>query len=48
MAITKQEAVKALQTRDLLYVAYAHATKMPYVICDEESFNDQAWIFSTE
>ena len=48
MAITKQEAVKALQTRDLLYVAYAHATKMPYVICDEESFNDQAWIFATE
>lgn len=48
MGISKEEAVKALQTRDKLYVAYAQATKLPYVTCDEETFNDQAWIFATE
>ena len=29
-------------------MAYSQATKLPYVKCDEETFNDQAWIFSTE
>lgn len=48
MGISKEEAVKALQTRDKVYVAYAQATKLPYVTCDEETFNDQAWIFATE
>lgn len=48
MAISKQEAVKELQNRERVYVAYSQATKLPYVTCDEESFNDQAWIFSTE
>ena len=27
---------------------YSQATKLPYVKCDEETYNDQAWIFSTE
>lgn len=48
MAISKQDAVKELQNRDMVFVAYSQATKLPYVTCDEESFNDQAWIFSTE
>lgn len=48
MPITKQEAARQLQTREFLYVAYSHATKLPYVTCDEETFNDQAWVFSTE
>lgn len=48
MGISKEEAVKALQTRDRVFVAYAQATKLPYVTCDEETYNDQAWIFATE
>lgn len=48
MGISKEEAIKELQTRDAVYVAYAQATKLPYVKCDEETYNDQAWIFSTE
>lgn len=48
MGITIQEAVKELQTREHFFVAYSQATKLPYVICDEESYNDQAWIFATE
>ena len=48
MGISEQDAIKELQTRDIIFVAYSQATKLPYVICDEESFNDQVWIFATE
>ena len=48
MAISKEDAIKELQNRDMVYVAYSQFTKLPYVKCDEETFNDQAWIFSTE
>ena len=44
MGITEQEAIKELQTRDEIFVAYSQATKLPYVICDQESFNDQVWV----
>ena len=48
MGISEQDAIKELQTRETLFVAYSQATKLPYVICDEESFNDQVWVFATE
>ena len=48
MAISEQDAIKELQTREHIFVAYSQATKLPYVICDEESFNDQVWVFATE
>ena len=41
MGISKEEAIKELQTREMVYVAYSQATKLPYVKCDEESYNDQ-------
>ena len=44
----KADAVKELQNRDVVFVAYSQATKLPYVTCDEETFNDQARIFATE
>ena len=31
MGISKEEAIKELQTRETVYVAYAQATKLPYV-----------------
>lgn len=43
-----EEAVKQLQTREHYFVAYSQATRLPFVTCDEESFNDQAWVFATE
>ena len=46
--ISKEEAIKELQNRETVFVAYSQATKLPYVKCDEETYNDQAWIFSTE
>ncbi len=48
MAITQARALTALRTKERLFCAYSGATKMPYVTCDPESFNDQVWIFSTE
>lgn len=48
MGISKAEAIRALQTRENFFVAYSMTTNLPYVICDEESFNDQVWIFATE
>ena len=48
MEISKQQAVKELQTREAFYVAYSQYTKLPYVVCDEETYNDQVWVFATE
>lgn len=44
----KQEVIKYLQTAEKFYAAFCRYTQSPFVTCDEESFNDQAWIFSTE
>ena len=46
MGISKEQAVKELQNRDFVFVAYSQATRLPYVTCDEETYNDQAWVFS--
>ena len=46
--MTQEEAIKALRSNPALYVAYSRATNMPFVTCDEESFNDQAWVFARE
>lgn len=48
MGISKAEAIRALQTRDCFFAAYSAVTRLPFVSCDEESFNDQAWVFATE
>ncbi|MCF0132523.1 MAG: SseB family protein [Blautia sp.] len=48
MGISKQEAIRKLQTKESYFVAYSQYTKMPYVVCDEESFNDQVHVFATE
>lgn len=48
MGMSIEEAVKQLQTRENFFVAYSQGTKLPFVTCDEESYNDQAWVFATE
>lgn len=48
MAKDRAEIIKELQTREFVFVAYSQATKLPYVTCSEETFNDQAWIFASE
>lgn len=48
MALIREEAVKALQTNNQLFVAYCQYTSLPLVTCDPETYDDQAHIFATE
>lgn len=48
MAISVEEAVKELQAREIVFVAYAQTTRLPYVTCGEETYNDQVWFFADE
>lgn len=40
--------IKKMQHLEKTYVIFGQATKMPFITCDEESFNDQIWVFTTE
>lgn len=44
----KQTAAKQLLQAGAFFVAYAQATNMPYVTCDEESFDDEVHFFAAE
>ena len=48
MGISVEDAVKELQARETVFVAYSQVTKLPYVTCGEESYNDQVWLFAEE
>ena len=48
MGISVEDAVKELQARETVFVAYSQATKLPYVTCGEETYNDQVWLFAEE
>lgn len=43
MGMSVVDAVKEIQARDSIFVAYSQVTKLPYVTCAEETYNDQAW-----
>lgn len=48
MGMSVVDAVKEIQARETIFVAYSQATKLPYVTCAEETYNDQAWFFAEE
>lgn len=48
MGISVVDAVKELQARENVFVAFSQATKLPYVTCAEETYNDQVWFFAKE
>lgn len=48
MGISVEEAVSELKGREDIYVLYSQVTKLPYVTCGEETYNDQAWFFAEE
>lgn len=41
-----KKKVQELQQLEQMYVLYSQMTKMPFVTCDPESFNDQVWVFT--
>ena len=40
----RKELIRKIQTLGEVYTILSRATRLPYVICDPESFNDQVWI----
>lgn len=48
MGMSVVDAVKEIQARETIFVAYSQVTKLPYVTCAEETYNDQAWFFAEE
>ena len=43
--VTKQETFAALRNPGELYVIMSAATKMPFVKCDEETFDDEIFLY---
>ena len=48
MAVDKSFLIKKIQKKTSMIVAYCAYTSMPFVVCDEETFNDQVYIFENE
>lgn len=48
MAVDQRFVIQKLQKMEEWLVLYSGATRMPYVVCDEETYNDQIFIFSSE
>ena len=48
MTVDQVFIIKKLQNLDEMLVAYSAVTRMPFAICDDESFNDQVWIFTDQ
>lgn len=44
----KQQLLSSLRNAERLYVFMSMCTKMPYVICDEETFDDEVLLYYTE
>jgi len=48
MAIDNRFMIKRLQGLETMFVSFAQTTRMPYVECDEETFDDQVYLFAEE
>lgn len=48
MDINKLKLLERLQKSDAIYVLISRYTKMPYVVCDAETFDDEVFLFFGE
>lgn len=48
MAVDNTFIIKKIQKLDGLYTVFSPLTRLPYVECDEETFDDQIYIFGNE
>ena len=48
MAVDYRLVIKELQGLENFYVFFAQTTRMPYVECDQETFDDQVYLFKEE
>ena len=43
--VTKQETLAALRNPGELYVVMSGATRLPFVFCDEETYDDEVFLY---
>ena len=43
--VTKKETLAALRRPGELYAVMSQATKLPFVVCDEETFDDEVFLY---
>ncbi|MCI6043827.1 SseB family protein [bacterium] len=48
MTVDQVFVIRKLQNLEEMYVVYSAVTRMPFATCDEETFNDQVWIFTDQ
>lgn len=47
-AVTKKETLEALRSPGELYVIMSKATKLPFISCDQETYDDQIFLYYRE
>lgn len=45
MSGLKEKTLIQLQKQDVVYVIYSKCTRMPFVFCDPESYDDEIFVF---
>ena len=48
MSVNKNEVLVQLRQRENVYVMYSKCTRMPFVLCDPETYDDEVFIFFDE
>lgn len=48
MSVNKNEVLVQLRQRENVYVMYSKCTRMPFVLCDSETYDDEVFIFFDE
>lgn len=48
MTVDLRFVIRKLQNLEEMYAVYSAVTRMPFATCDEETFNDQVWVFSNK
>ncbi|MDO4621879.1 MAG: SseB family protein [Eubacteriales bacterium] len=48
MAIDNSFIIKKIEKFEYLHILYSTATKLPFIECDDETFDDQIYAFTTE
>ena len=48
MTIDNRFLIKKFESFENIFVLFSQTTKLPFVECDEESFDDQVYVFTDE
>jgi hypothetical protein len=46
--MTKLDFLKSLPKRECVYIIFSRLTNVPYVVCNESTFEDEAFLFTDE